>query len=370
MRTPAAFVVAAFLTLTTTLAAAPRFACLPTCSSTDGRFLSLADSQLGTSSPPKLTFVFALSGSATALRFAVFDGEATGQWDSADGLAELDYALTTGRSGRGQLLHTWSKADFADNAWTTLSVPTSEAARAADGNFYYRFEVRALLAHLAWTHFKLRVEAGALLLDPQPVAFNAALFHADDLTVIYPAFPALEPTTYDGSWDFHLLASSPLERLVIWDGDLDFGSADCRDLNTDDPETASTATPAWAIGCNPEGVALGQNLECGASTGAPADDGDFAPFRRPPSVQAELIDPNGAHFLNANPSGNLEWEAFVLATNAGELADFHVAALPAGLYHLRWRGLDLGNLGLLRAPLPLLGVDQEGQPILPPAPRR
>ncbi len=59
----------------------------------------------------------------------------------------------------------------------------------------------------------------------------------------------------------------------------------------------------------------------------------------------KVTDPNGNEYLNDNPSGNQEWEQFLIESDSGVTADYHVSGfLPAGIYHIQMTGLDMHNL--------------------------
>jgi hypothetical protein len=313
----------------------PTYACLPTCSETDARFFSLAGTGLSTLVDTSLTFGIIVPNSGTELRFGIFDGNTTGQWDSIDDAVTIHYVLFADPAGdnSGTLeIAEWSDTDFPDNQWLDLTEPLGPEALGADGNYHYRVEVNAIAASLGWSNFKIRVQGGALVLAAQPFSFTGALFSPEDLTIVYPSYPALTPTSYDGTWDFVISASGPLARLELWDGDMDFGSADCVDNDTDDPDTPDNELPPWAIGTAAvfEGVAVGEPRPCGQTTGAPVDDNDFPAFLRTPSIIYSVIDPIGRSYANPNPSGNLEWEDFSLDAGTGALADYQVDDLPIG----------------------------------------
>ncbi|MCP3977995.1 MAG: hypothetical protein GY716_01515, partial [bacterium] len=118
----------------------------------------------------------------------------------------------------------------------------------------------------------------------------------------------------------------------------------------------------------------------------------FAFFVRDPSVRMDLVFPDGRSFANDNPSGNQEWEQFLVTTDAtcdasaaciqgpvpGGLdpddpvglpcADACLAPasaqIPPGVYEARVEGVDMFNLNALRLPQ-ILCVDEIGTPCVP-----
>jgi len=262
--------------------------------------------------------------------------------------------------------------------------------------------------------FKVGTGADVLIeVFQQPFAFISALLGFGELGIIYPeclgvdALPlptacleSLANTTYDGDFRFFLLAREPQDELVIWDGDLDRGDWDGGNPDDDDPNTANdfTGLPPWACedgfapctddgGANPrllsvnfEGVARGNclggtrhgkscrvlgDLACpgGGScsvTGNPPD--DFAPtgaldlndiWVRSGPIEYEVWGPDARLLAtNDNPSGNAEWERFRVALVDDGDADAVVEELPAGIYEVRVKNLDLENLNAFRFGLP------------------
>jgi|CXWL01.1.fsa_nt_gi hypothetical protein len=365
---------AAALWLSATSAQA-QYTCFPTCAplnepTVDGKFLSLAGSALATFNSEAVTVVFGLPASATTVDFGIFDGDTTGQWESASGTINLTYTLFEDpfATGTGSVqVAQWIETDFTDNAWLDLSVPVGPGAQAPSGAYFYRLRIEASNAQpLAWTNFKVRtLDTNSLSLKPQAFNFTGARFTAADLAVIYPAFPTLTPTRYDGRWQFFARIGASTDTAEFWDGDLDRGSADCTNNDTDDPDTPGAPfLPAWAAGTSAyEGVAVGEPRACGTTTGSPPDDVDFASFLRTPSVSYTVTVPGDpTPYLNSNPSGNLEWERFVLTTIPGSVpatADHEVPNLPSGIYMIDMQGMDMRNFNSWFIPFDVLGVCED-----------
>ncbi|MBI4526965.1 MAG: hypothetical protein HY695_24475 [Deltaproteobacteria bacterium] len=358
------------------------YSCFPTCSETDGRFLSLVGSGLASLAGTTISIGLTAPSTATALQLGIFDGETSGLWDY--GSAQVEYTLYadpladgSGSVIAGQWLGNgvnptsgsdWSadSATMPNNGWWTVTIDTSPAAQRSNGSYTYVLRVRMTdPAQVSWTNFKLRVLSPAnVAISPQMVlAFSAPMFSLAEAQIIYPNWPSLTPTMNDGSWKFYFDAPVPQSAVTVWDGDFDYGSYDCTTMDTDDPDTPNAPfRPSWATGTAavPEGVAVavGFSGPGGCSwTGLPPDEGAYAVFQRPPSVKYELIDPNGFHYLNDNPSGTEEWEQFRVDTAPFNpaLMDYQAESLPAGRYTVHVNGLDLANLAAFSFAYPALG---------------
>ena len=84
-----------------------------------------------------------------------------------------------------------------------------------------------------------------------------------------------------------------------------------------------------------------------------------------------LIVPDGVtSYTNLDPSGNREWEEFRLDTTTSDpsITDHYVTDIPAGLWTIEARGVDLHNLNAMRFEYPILGVDADGVPTEPEFP--
>jgi hypothetical protein len=357
-------------------AASPVYTCFPTCSSTDGRFLALAGTGLQTLAGDSITIEIAVPAGRTTFELDIFDGETGGYWDI--GTTPSIYTLYADPLGNGTgatVIGTLPYASLLDNAWATFNFPTSAAAMAPSGNYFYYLKVtNSNISIASENSFKIQSDASVELL-PQAFAFLASINNTNDAKVIYPNYPALSPTTYDGNWNFYLQVPSAASSFAVWDGDMDFGKYDCSVNDTDDPDTPNAPfLPAWAVGTSavPEGVAI-STIKCstgtGFATGNPADDSSSAAYVRPPSINYDVILPDGTTYHNGNPSGNMEWEQFKISSNTADVpanADyFHNGPLPAGMYQVHVNGMDLHNLDAWRFPAPVLGVCIDGTPCVP-----
>jgi hypothetical protein len=274
-------------------------------------------------------------------------------------------------------------------------------AESASGMYYYRLEIDLAADPLAdptsavLNNLKVRTSAEATLeIFGKPFAFSAAMVDYPDAAILYPSFPASDPTTFDGSFSFFLNLSDPtdadfdLDSVTIWDGDLDYGSFDCVENDVDDPNTPplpENSLDGFATNANHafEGVAVGQPCPGGGgsfATGHPADnldpDGIGVLFQRSPSIRYDLLKWNsdGTQQLvasNNNPSGNEEWEKFRVDTSPSAdpdgPPDAVVDSLSEGVYEVRLQGLDLQNLNAFHFER-VLCVDSNGNPCPEPPP--
>jgi hypothetical protein len=354
---------------------AQEYTCFPTCSETDGRFLSLADASFNTLSNNLIVLKLGSAGVSSTVNIGIFDGETSGRWDV--GTTPLIYTLYADPDGDGfgsTVVATWSGATMPDNAWFNVDVPNNVAARAPNGNYLYALHIKSSDSlQRYWTNFKVH-SSGSILLKTQLFSVSASMATPADEQVIYPAFPALTPTTYDGTWNFYIDVPLTLTELTIWDGDMDHGNFDCTELDSDDPDTPPAVPSFGTPNTRSEGVAAGNPCVNGAGTptggvgtGTPPDDNVYPQYRRSPAVNYDVIHPNGTVYANENPSGNLEWERFRIATAPMNRAamDYHADSLPTGIYLVRVEGMDLSNLNAWRFSQDLIGVDDDGNPVPP-----
>jgi hypothetical protein len=358
----------------------------------------------------KLSLTIGIAGARSDFTIGIFDGDGGdpplpwGHWDlgvsvieyrlyedpEKNGIAVGDTPIRVWRSGGGPD----NPLPMPDNDWfDSAPVPTGETARAPSGNFFYAFEVELIDAKVerqTLAAFKFRCSGAATAeIFEQPFAFLASVTSGwTDGRIVFPAFPSLEPTTYDGTNSFFLGAETSLERLVLFDGDMDYGTAHsegARDTNDPDTPDDDTAVPfagladldiaSWALDGPTfyEGVACsdydapGPIAPCDGGSGEPQEDSPNPIFRRSPPVVYEVIAPDGRSWRNSNPSGNREWEQFLIDTGpgcvAGVNADFcESELLPAGVYEVRVDGLDLQNLNMFFFTQSLRCIGPDGEP--------
>lgn len=354
------------------------FFCLPTCPADDGRFLALAPNGPGleTLSDDDLDFELAVDASTTSFVLGFFDADTGGtHWDLGSGVLEMTLYADPLADGTGtQVVATFDGSTMPNNAWVDFVVTTGPEAQAPSGNYFYRLNVNLTTpSSNAISSFKIRSsEMATIQVFQQPIGFIAQIVSLADAQTIYPAFPSLTPTTYDGTFPFFLDVPAPQTDLIIWDGDLDRGSFDQTDLDTDDPNTPNDVQPPWAVdnpGAKLEGVAVG--LGGLAGVGSPPDDRSPAGLGvfllKPPSIHYYVIGPEGQVFVNDNPSGNGEWERFQITTEPFDPAehDFTAPSLPPGPYEVLIDGLDMQNLNAFYFFRPVLCVDENQLPCGP-----
>jgi hypothetical protein len=282
---------------------------------------------------------------------------------------------------------------MSDNAWSGISIPTSNDARlATSGPFFYTLRAKLQDPTISgtWSNFKIRANAD-ILLQTNNFSFAAPLFTVGEANIVYPSFdgttsPAsLANSRYDGSWRFFMIVEKAIvfgtrpdtAFVDIWDGDMDYGSFDCSALDTDDPNTPNSPfKPAWATGTPAvyEGIAAGSekcrdgsgNILPGDNytTGDPADDNLSLFYRRSPSVNYVMLSPDGAVYTNTNPSGNKEWERFSASLLGGvpTVHDYAASAIPDGIYEVRLVGMDMNNLNAWHSTFRFVGVCENGVP--------
>jgi len=378
------------LLLAGSAAARGAYNCLPTCDSTDARFLAIANgTSFITLSQPTLDLDISVPKGTTTFTIGVFDGDARGvdatltpHWDQglpatfsytlyADPQRNHAAASVAPLSGLPVQLST----TMPDNGWIDFTVNTDAAAQSPSGNYFYLLRIQLITPAVVMTNaFKIRtgganVGGSSLFPSPQPFSYIANVSGTSDVQIVYPAFPALTPTRYDGTFSFYY--EQPVSRLetTIWDGDFDFGSFDSAVKDTDDPDTPDDPfRPSWAtMDAVSEGVATGLS----GATGSPPDDrnpaGSGIYLYKPPAIFYDLIFPDGQTFRNSDPSGNQEWEQFEVSTAPFDrsLMDFHADALPPGIYQVKIQGLDMQNLNALLLPGRALCVSEAGIPCTP-----
>lgn len=356
---------------------AQQYSYLPTASTTDGRFLSITGGSIQTLGDNPLVFKLASPGTSPSIEIGIFDGDTQGIFDQ--GTVPLVFRLFADPEGNGTgttQIAEWQGNTLTNNGWYTATINNTAAARCVSGDYFYTLKVQTTdPATVHWSNFKLRTNGTIAIANSSNFTFSAPLTNALDAAVVYPSFPTLQPTTYNGEWYFHMFIPTSISSLEIWDGDLDRGSYNCTDNDTDDEDTPNER-PSWATGAAvPENIAT-STVPCqnsagqptgGTTTSNPPDDSRSAVFAREGSIRYELIAPGNVHYVNANPSGNLEWEQFRVSTAAFNRStmDYHADALPAGIYTIAISGMDLANLNAMRFPYDVAGVDAGGN-IVPP----
>ncbi|MBN1138604.1 MAG: hypothetical protein JXM73_18605 [Anaerolineae bacterium] len=392
----------------------------------DGRMLSLGGVPLKTLAGQTMGLVFMVPEGSHSFEIGFFDGDSGknaagalnpsgGHWDL--GTSQLVYELFADPLNEGLDQNPnlapiatfygndanvppagglWSASTptMNDNAWWTATIATSEEALSPSGHFFYHMRVSLSNPNSnTVTNFKVRTTAAVMLHHSTAWGFEGAVRQPqNDLPVIYPDwngdwplagsdFWLTTPTTYDGTWSFFLDVRQPRTELSVWDGDFDLGTAGlvgkpsgvpiAACVDSDDLNTPDGFLPPWAAGT----VAVPEGAQ---GSGLPREDNDLDVFRRPGCIALHLTDPLGNVYMDNNPSGNMEWEAFSLTSGPAATAadaDYGPPAsgvsgdgvtfvttdpLPMGVWRLDITGLDLSNLNFLKLPVFTLGVCEDG----------
>ena len=181
-------------------------------------------------------------------------------------------------------------------------------------SFVFRISVDGSPAPGTINGFKLRTNRN-ISLRGQSIQFIAKVSFPAERNIVYPGLPAgtcpaaNQPTTYDGTWEFSFNVPEGTTRLELWDGEMDFGSADGTTKDTDDPNTPATGvcqatggTPAQCDPSNPDiplwaqgTAAVAEGCQLRARARHPMTTASSSPqclFLRPPSLTYRLIPPS------------------------------------------------------------------------------
>jgi len=357
----------------------------PTLIEDDAKFLCIVGTEEQTFANVPIMMWIGVESTEDSFEIGIFDGDTglsdagiedwlNGNWDASPlaTYTQMEYELYAdplktgtgtqilqGNCGRAQCRWRGNDDAMPNNDWYNITVDTSAAAQAPSGNYFYRLVVTPVAsATRDYSCFKLRTSGQASLL-PGIFTVMAGPVSPADFDLVFPDFPNLTPRTYDGIWQFYAWIGEGQGMLEFWDGDFDFGDYLDNDLDTNDPNTSGI--PSWAGG--------GAVAEGAKGQGDPQDDNSNAYFRVSPNTVYSIIDPNWNTYLNDNPSGNLEWERFVLSTQASASPDVLVDSLPAGYYWWYIEGMDGHNLNAIRTEWEMFPPDDDEPPEEPPLPR-
>ncbi len=357
----------------------------PTLVEDDAKFLCIVGTEEQTFANVSIVMWIGVESTEDSFEIGIFDGDTgltgagvenwvAGNWDASPfgTYTEMKFELyadplktgtTTqllqGQCGRPQCRWRGNNDDMPNNGWYNITVNTTAAAQAPSGNYFYRLVVSPeASATRDYSCFKLRTSGQASLLPGVFTVMGGPVSPAD-YAIMFPDFPATTNGSYDGIWQFYAWVAESQTRLEFWDGDFDFGDYQNNDLDTNDPN--SSGVPSWAGG--------GAVAEGAQGQGDPADDNINQYFRVSPNTVYSIIDPNWNSYLNDNPSGNLEWERFVLGTQAAGSPDVLVSSLPAGYYWWYIEGMDGHNLNAIRTEWEMFPPDEPPEePPLDPEP--
>ncbi|MGB2692568.1 MAG: hypothetical protein WBC96_08735 [Thermodesulfobacteriota bacterium] len=374
--------------------------CLPTCNISDGQFfVFIAKDQPNGISNPTQNFGITSPAHSGTVEIGIFDGDsAESNWDI--GSVDLKFTVFADPMGDGSgtiVVAQWTSDDTPNNDWFNKNIVNVESALSEDGTYKYNLFIEITDQDgFGRNSFKVRTDGFLLMFPNQMFSFNLILIEQSDFETIFPDISQTDPScfttdpqlppfafcdardpscclfnsTYDGTWTFFFEVPSGQDRLEVWDGDFDFGGSvlngsgscvvDGINTDTNDLDTGPIV-PSFALATDslPQGVSTPTN---------PLDDlcSGFAP--RSPSVVYDFIDPNGVVHTNVNPSGNQEWELFSITTVPPLnplIDDLLVNDIPEGIWEVRTRGLDVFNVNLFLFDMPIVGVDDEGNPVFP-----
>src|SRR5438445_1231516 len=316
---------------------------LPSLDPDDAKFFGVAGSGQSTLEGVMIVLYIGVPAGTSTFSVGLFDGDVGGAWD--DGSASFSYKIYKDplkNDTTTMPLDTITSAQATNDDWYDKSYSTDNAAKAPSGNFFYRMDA-------GWTfgtptggfnNFKVRTSGQISVRAGQDFGFAAGPQNAgpggDPWVGSGDPHPGDQndpnANSYDGRFTYYFYVPTSLPSITFWDGDND------RADDTDDPNTPNTdpdgSGPAVAEGVNP---------------GAPADDppSPVACCTVPPSIYYDILDPQGHLFTNDNPSGNTEWERFVVGDTASDPDILVSYELKPGLWRYHVHGMDAHNLNVL-----------------------
>ena len=397
----------------------------PSANPSDGQFLSLVDLPSGLVGQ-QIRFGLSVPVGRSDFNFLIFDGDtgkncdpgtdptcfipSLGHWDSGDTQIVVRMYADPTRSGSespADLVGEWygnasnptvdpagawtGDAEMLDNRWWVVNVVVAANALAPSGAGFYNVVIDLDEPGDGRTVSNFKVAADVpLTVYSSDFGFEAALGGGpNDLGVIYPGYVFGSPfdfatgeTTYDGRISYFLEVAPGTTELRLFDGDFDHGTGSLTGLPSGQPiapcadsdDLDSPSLPAFA---GPNAVP-----QAAQGAGQPSDDSRFDALRRSPCIRYTVTDPLGQVYTNLNPSGNTEWEQFLItsdpaatATTADYGLDFaedgstfvQPGSLPAGVWKVEVEGLDVGNSNYWSLTLPACGL-VDGAALCPPGP--
>ena len=364
---------------------AQQYACLPTCSTIDAKFLVLSGTELFSLNNDRISFGIRSPGDSPFVELGIFDGDQGMSWETPSAGADLEFTLFADPNNDGTgnvVVNQWFGDTMPDDDWFVINQVNSAQAVSENGDYIYKLTVRNLNPNvLSSNSFKLRTDGRIKVLPFEIFSFISAIGDPDDLFIVYPNFGecvelcdpvdpdcCLHETTYDGDWCFNFIMPEDVERVEMFDGDFDYGTSveneggsacipDGVLVDADDANTPNDILFPWTIGTDV--------VFEGATIGSPADDNCFLPQIRPPSITYSLVGPQGSNLVNDNPSGTSEWERFSITTGALDpmVDDLSTPSFEPGQWLIKVFGLDQSNLNVIRFPYAINGEDENGDPV-------
>ena len=326
-----------------------------------GRFIGAAGNGLSTLAGQLTKLIIGIPAGRTSFTIGIFDGDGNNSWDqyiNTIDLLDFDLYKDPLKNGGMTFMDAWNNLGMRDDVWSDRTYLTSSDAMAPSGNYFYRLEIN-------WNDpataddingFKVRVDGQIGAFAYQPYCIEGAPISPSD-----PPWGMTDPNpgdindagvnSYSGGWQFYFYVSKKVPTMKFQDGDFDRADDD-DDANTPNVDPDGSG-PAIAEGVNP---------------GLPPDDSQIpGSYTIPPSINYSIAEPSGSVYLNTNPSGNQEWENFIISRNASEQPDYLISNdLEAGLWKLQLDGVDAHNLACLSVPYEVYTYDEPPLPLSPP----
>ncbi len=333
----------------------PTYFAIPSEDPDDGKFLGVFGSGMSTLGGLETIIYIGVPAGETSFEVGVFDADITHMWDYdviERGQSNFTIYKDPLKDGdTSMLLDNWTSEDGIDDAYMNRTYFTDINARAPSGNFFYRLEViwedpTLINANL----FKVRSTGQLSLAKNQEFGFAGGPQNlTSDPDVQTPG------NSYDGAWDFYFYVPKALNEVEFRDGDAD------KYQDKDDWNTPNT---------DPDGG--GPAIAEGANNGAPEDTGPIEnhPYGNrtiiQPDVYYYITDPTGNVYNNSDPSGNTEWESFVIQYN-GTNGDYNTSyPLAAGLWQMSVRALDGHNGDYYNTSFEMFTTPDPPLPVNPP----
>lgn len=332
-----------------------------------GKFLGVAGS--GSLNNIPIILNIGVPAGETSFDLDIFDGDIGGRWDHhRDDKDFMDFILYEDplKDGTGSFpVDSWTHIGMLDNDWSLRTYSTSSGAEAPSGNYFYRLEVQwrnpgPIYGSQSNNYFKVRttgqisIQEGnqfAIMGGPMNLVSPGPPYYGD-----YPDVPPWESNgwdppvwagdpdpnvnnvdanSYDGDWNFYFYVPSTLSSITFRDGDADIV------VDDDDPNTPNIDPDGPGGSAQPEGMNNGTPRD-----GPSPNDG----CNVPPNIKYMITDPDGNSYKNLNPSGNIEWEYFIISNDSADNPDHLVSyALSPGLWNMHFVGMDAHNMNFIEA---------------------
>src|SRR2546428_4942754 len=318
---------------------------LPSLDPDDAKFFGVAGTDLQTLSGVTVVMYIGVPAGSSTFSVGLLDGDVGGAWDS--GTTSFSYKLFKDPLKNGTTakhLDTITSAQALDDDWYDKSYSTDNDAKAPSGNYFYRMEAgwTSGTPSQSFNNFKARTSGQLSLRAGQNFGFSAGPQNTGAGQDPWVGSGDPNPgdqndpnsNSNDGQFTYYCYVPTSLPSITFWDEDNDRAD-DTNDPNTPDTDPDGSG-PAQAEGANP---------------GAPAD--GPSPYGAccnvEPSIYYDILDPQGHLFTNNNPSGDTEWERFVIGDSGSDPDILVNYELQPGLWRYQAHGMDAHNLNVLRS---------------------